>query len=272
MRTRVVLVCPLASLALLLASCGRSVDHAGTSHGPSQGSHGSVEQLSQPEYGPVARPVNPDPRVGAIFPDSGKMHSCTASVVHSKDGDLVLTAAHCLLGTLRASFVPGFSGDATPGDMWTVGEVYFDGRWLANREPRADYAIARVSRADGGSVEARAGSALSLGTAPAAGSRVTVTGYAAGVGGQPIGCQASTGVTTTGFPSLACDGLVGGTSGAPWVMGSTITGVIGGIEGGGCAESMSYSPPFDDHTAALLARAEAGGPGDAAPRDFDDTC
>ena len=99
----------------------------------------------------------------------------------------------------------------------------------ANKDPRADYAIARVSRQRGGSVEAQAGSALTLGVAPAPGTRVTVMGYPAGVGGPPIGCQASTGITDSGFPSLACAGLVDGTSGAPWISGSTVTGVIGGL-------------------------------------------
>jgi hypothetical protein len=108
--------------------------------------------------------------------------------------------------------------------------------------------------------------------APPSGSRVTVLGYPSGVGGSPIGCQTSTGVTDSGFPSLACEGLVGGTSGAPWVSGTTVTGVIGGLEGGGCAENVSYSAPFDERTAALLTRADAGGPGDTVPSDVADAC
>ena len=70
----------------------------------------------------------------------------------------------------------------------------------------------------------------------------------------------------------SCAGLVDGTSGAPWINGSTVTGVIGGLHGGGCAENLSYSSPFDQHIAQLFARAQAGGPGDAAPQSFDDEC
>lgn len=183
---------------------------------------------------------------------------------------MVLTAAHCLLGEMDATFVPGFAGDATITDTFTVEEVYFDARWMAGRDPRADFAIAKVSGA--GSVERRAGGALSLGTAPPPGSRVSVTGYPAGVGGRPIACQGITGVAEGGFPSLPCNGLVDGTSGAPWVNGSTVVGVIGGFEGGGCTENLSYSAPFDEHTAQLLARAEAGGPGDSPPADYEDFC
>ena len=40
---------------------------------------------------------------------------------------------------------------------------------------------------------------------------------------------------------------------APWISGSTVTGVIGGLHGGGCAENLSYSSPFDEHIAELFA-------------------
>jgi hypothetical protein len=248
MRIGTVLLCPLVSLTTLLTSC------SGFGHGP------------------AATQVDPDPRVGAIFLDGGTVHVCTGSVVHSRGGNLVLIAAHCLSGGTQARFAPGFLDHAAPADLWRVDDVYFDPRWIDGKDPHADYAIARVSSRRGGSVEAYAGSGLTLGAAPAPGTRVTVTGYPAGVGGSPIVCQASTGITESGFPSLACDGLVGGTSGAPWVSGSTVTGVIGGLEGGGCQATVSYSAPFDERTAQLLARAEAGGPGDTAPTDYDDGC
>jgi hypothetical protein len=44
------------------------------------------------------------------------------------------------------------------------------------------------------------------------------------------------------------------------------------LEGGGCEEDVSYSPPFDDAVKQLLRRAEAGGPGDAVPTVFADDC
>ncbi len=96
--------------------------------------------------------------------------------------------------------------------------------------------------------------------------------YPAGVGGLPVGCQATTGLNAGGFPELPCAGLVDGTSGAPWISGSTVTGVIGGPHGGGCAENLSYSSPFDQHVTELLVRAEAGGPADAPPSPYDDQC
>ncbi len=269
-----VLLCPLVGLATLVTSCSRPVGHASMPSVSPPKTSASVQRLSQPQQKAVASPVDPDWRVGAIFIDSGPLHVCTGSVVHSAGGNLMMTAAHCLAGASQITFVPGFAGDAAPGpaDVWKADAVYLDPRWTASKDPHADYAIARVSNDASGSVESRVGLALTLGTAPPPGSRVTVLGYPAGVGGSPVGCQASTSVTESGFPAVACEGLVDGTSGAPWVSGTALTGLIGGFERGGCAADVSYSAPFDAQTAQLLARAEAGGPGDTVPNDVDDSC
>jgi hypothetical protein len=272
MRVSTVLLCPLIGLAALVTACDRPAVHASVPSVSAPRTSVPVKRLSDPQHGPVAGRMDTDLRVGAIFLDGGNMHVCTGSVVHSAGGNVVMTAAHCLAGATRIAFAPGFAGDAAPAELWTADNVYLDPRWIASRDPRADYAMVQVNSERGGSVESRTGLALSLGTAPPPGSRVTVMGYPSGVGGSPIGCQATTGVTDAGFPSLMCEGLVGGTSGAPWVSGTTITGLIGGLDGGGCAENVSYSAPFDEETAQLLARAEAGGPGDTVPKDVTDTC
>lgn len=274
MRLPTVLLGSGVGLATLLTSCVPPADHAAHPLVTTPVNTAPVQRLSQPQQKAVAHPVDPDRRVGAIFINDGSLHVCTGSVVHSAEGNLVITAAHCLAGAAKITFVPGFAGDAAPapGDVWKADAVYLDPRWTSGKDPHADYAIARVSNDAGDSVESRVGLALTLGTAPPPGSRVTVLGYPAGVGGSPVACQASTSVNDTGFPSLACEGLVDGTSGAPWVSGTMLTGVIGGFERGGCAANVSYSAPFDDHTAQLLARAEAGGPGDPVPADLDDSC
>ena len=216
-----------------------------------------------------ARPVAPRPAVGALFLGGTDTHTCTASVIHSTSQDLILTAAHCLAAGLPTTFVPGFDQSAAPGAVWTVDTVYLDPRWVATQDPKADYAIARVSRPAGGSIEAVTGQALTLGTAPSG--PVTVIGYPLGDGGPPLGCDTTAGVDG-GYPWLRCNGLGDGTSGGPWIAGATVTGVIGGRDGGGCQDNISYSSPFDAATAALLVRAEAGGPGDDAPTSFDSDC
>jgi hypothetical protein len=266
MRVLTAAVSSAVGLSILLTACGGQPDSAPVSTRPEKPAVDSAQHRIE------VAPVAPDPRVGAIFFGGGDLHGCTGSVVHSTAGNLVLTAAHCLGPGISAAFVPGFSKKAEPANTWAVDEVYLDPRWVNKQDPRADYAIARVSRPEGGSIEAQVGSALSLGAAPAPGSRVSVIAYLAGVGGKPIGCQASTRIAVGGYPELPCAGMADGTSGAPWITGSKVVGVIGGLHGGGCAENLSYSSPFDDHTTGLLTRAEAGGPGDAPPAAFDDEC
>jgi hypothetical protein len=218
----------------------------------------------------VAAPVPADPRVGALFLGAGSLHTCTAAVVDSTAGDLILTAAHCVADGFDTTFVPGFTDAAEAPDPWHVDAVYLDPRWTSANDPMADYAIARVSRASGG--ELSPGGGMTLGAAPGPGTVVAVTGYALGEGGGPIGCRAATTIAPGGFPSLPCAGLVAGVSGAPWVVDSTITGLVGGLDGGGCDENLSYSPPLDAAVQTLLQRAEQGGPGDTAPTAFDDGC
>jgi Trypsin-like peptidase domain len=265
MRVRAATVGMTVGLAMSLAACGNQSHSTPSTSKSDKAVVGGAGRA-------VAAPVNPDPRVGAVFFGGTELHACTGSVLHSAAGNLVLTAAHCLAPDVSATFVPGFARKATPADLWTVDVLYLDPGWIADQDPRADYAIARVSRVEGGSVEAEVGSAFSLGAAPARGSSVSVIGYPAGVGGMPIGCQTSTGITGGGYPSLRCAGMANGTSGAPWISGSNVVGVIGGLHGGGCAENLSYSPPFDRHVTDLLARAEAGGPGDAPPAGYNDEC
>ena len=232
----------------------------------------AAPRTEQRAVGLSARPVAPDPRVGAVFLGGSSLHTCTAGVLDSPGGNLIITAAHCVADGVDTVFVSGFYNDAGPANTWHVDAVYLDPRWMASQDPLADYAIAKVSRGSGGTVQAQAGGGLRLGPAPKPGTVITVSGYGVGVGGGPVGCRTATAPNTRGYPSLACAGLVDGLSGAPWIDGSTVTGVIGGLDGGGCNDKLSYSPPFDNAVTGVLARAEAGGPADAAPTSSADTC
>jgi hypothetical protein len=259
MRFRPVLAILLLTTALWPVGCARSRPATPSSPPP-------------PPTSARAAPVDPDRVVGAVFLGASDLHTCTGSVLRSSTGNLILTAAHCLTSDYPTTFVPGFSGQTGPAGTWNVDAIYLDPRWLVNQDPLADFAIARVSRREGGSVESLVGTGLTLGTAPAAGTVVSVTGYPLSVGGAPIGCRVPTGTASAGFPSLQCTGLVAGTSGAPWRTSSTVVGLVGGLDGGGCEENLSYSSPFDGRVVELLHRAEAGGPADTAPEVFDDEC
>jgi Trypsin len=65
------------------------------------------------------RSFNGTPAVGALFTVSGGQlgrHFCTASVVDSPPGDLVITAAHCVSGMAagQIAFVPGYRSGVAP--------------------------------------------------------------------------------------------------------------------------------------------------------------
>ncbi|CDO30323.1 trypsin-like serine peptidase [Mycolicibacterium porcinum] len=261
-----------ATMTALAAACAGPVTRtAGAgSAGPMTAPPTSPPVVASPLSQAGAESVIPDRRVGALFLGDTTTHTCSGSVLASTSGDLILTAAHCLLDGVDTSFVPGFGEGG--GDTWHVDAAYLDPRWIAEQDPQADYAIVRVTGGSGASLLAAAGGGLILGSAPAQGSPVTVTGYPMGEGGSPLACRGATTWSPQGFPSLACGGLTDGFSGAPWVSGSTVTGLVGGLDGGGCDDDLSYSPRFDDHIGRLLARAEAGGPGDAAPAALESDC
>src|SRR5579859_7830432 len=76
----------------------------------------------------AGRPFAGTPAVGALFATTrggglGR-HFCTASVVHSPRGDVLITAAHCVPPRAarggQIAFVPGYSGGRAPYEIWTV--------------------------------------------------------------------------------------------------------------------------------------------------------
>ncbi|TPG37038.1 trypsin-like serine peptidase [Mycolicibacterium hodleri] len=260
----------VVALATMTTACGETSPPGVMAAAPSSSSRAAPAPTAAATA--TADPVDPDPRVGAIFLGGNSLHTCTGAVLDTTAGDLILTAAHCLADGLDASFVPGFSESAQPQEFWHIDSVYLDPRWVSSQDPMADFAVARVSRQDGGSVESAAGGGFAIGPSPGVGTDVVVTGYALGVGGVPVGCSARMAGLERGYPSIRCAGLVDGTSGSPWLSGSTVVGITGGLEGGGCEENVSYAPPFGADVTRVATRAEAGEPGDVAPTAFNADC
>lgn len=246
--------------ALLVAGlcAGAGASTAAASGG--LGLPGAVTVTSIPTVGPLFIPS-----VLGLGPALGLPHYCSASVVHSPGHDLVLTAAHCVYGNgFAIEFAPGFHDGKSPYGVWAVRRAYLDPQWLHGQDPHHDFAILQLARRGGLGVEDRTGTAPQLGTAPAAGSMVSVDGYVAGSGGKPITCPATV-YYTAGYPSFDCAGFKSGVSGGPWLQAGHVVGVIGGLDQGGCTAATSYSAPFGAAVAALLARAELGGPGNSGP-------
>ena len=220
------------------------------------------------------------PQVGALSSSSATAeHDCTASVVDSPSGDLLLTAAHCVSASGAGMvFAPGFHDGISPYGRWRVTAAHLAPGWVKRQDPREDYAILTVAPQDidGRTTEIeQVTGAYRLGTTAKRGERITVTGYPAGTDNDPITCR-TTVFVTRGFPSFNCHGYVDGTSGSPWLIdtarGPTIVGVIGGLNQGGCVDYTSYSSPLDRSTRTAYVRASNDATGDVAPARDSDGC
>lgn len=217
--------------------------------------------------------------IGALFMNSRAQHFCTSSVVDSAHGDVLITAAHCVSGTgANMVFAPGYHDGVSPYGRWRVTGVHLAPGWLKSRDPHDDFAFLTVApqmikgRLEG--IEQVTG-AYQLGGLPRSGAAITVTGYPAGSDDKPISCR-TTVFFTGAFPSFDCRGYVDGTSGSPWLVhtasGTSVVGVIGGKNQGGCVDSRSYSPPLtQDARRAYLRAADHDAP-DVAPGPAGDGC
>ena len=239
-----------------------------------------------------ASAVQGDPGVGALFADpTTAQHGCTGTVLDAAH-DLVLTAAHCVVGTgAGMRFVPGYNGtaaDSAPFGVWSVDRVWAAAGWLAGQEPAHDLAVLQVDSQPfrGGpirSVDQVTGGhpvVVTRGTGDTATSAtgpVTVVAYNAGDADSAVACTVGASVDPVPM-SFNCGGYFAGTSGAPWLLKSTVkhparvVGIIGGPYQGGCTDAVSYSPSFDDQLTQLLARAVSDLPGDDIPAAGDDGC
>ncbi|GAA4524578.1 trypsin-like serine peptidase [Amycolatopsis samaneae] len=183
------------------------------------------------------------PAVGALF--SGGRHFCSASVVHSGAGDVVLTAAHCVSGRSGLTFAPGYHDGVAPSGQWQVTGVFVAPGWTASADPDLDFAFLTVHRpGESRPVESLTG-ANTLGTGRGFVNAVTLTGYP-DTTDAPVVCRN----TTTQFGAyqqrIACPGFPDGTSGGPWVTDTGfVVGVIGGYQQGGNSPDVSYSAYFD---------------------------
>lgn len=202
------------------------------------------------------------PTVGMLFSVGSDLaaHFCTASVVHSPGRDLIMTAAHCVGGS-HLGFVPDYRAGTTrqPYGIWAVGREFTDTRWSPDDDAASDYdfAFATVDPGPHGERLEDLTGANRLERTPGYRNRVTVIGYPHSAD-DPTD-QAVTCTTTTGRLEgeqelqMDCEGFYTGTSGSPWILdyttrtrSGTVIGVIGGMDGGGTTDRVSYSPILGD--------------------------
>ncbi|MFI5617034.1 hypothetical protein [Streptomyces sp. NPDC051567] len=225
------------------------------------------------------------PVVGRMFvmKDDGA-YFCTASVVSSPGRDLVLSAAHCLLGTdtRQVAFVPRYTiENPQPYGMFPVlrgsdgrSKVWIDPRYRsrgADRGAAFDVAFAQVGPDTGGfPVEDVVGGNRLVTGAGYAHERVSLIGYPA-TAARPRLCVNRTTRFTSADPGIPgtflridCTGYPGGTSGGPFLTHfdertgtGDVVGVIGGWKTGGDTPDTSYSSYFGTEVRELYEKAAA---------------
>ena len=201
--------------------------------------------------------------VGALFRvTNGQLgtHFCTASVIDSPAGNLLITAAHCVTGYFDASpvglaFVPGYNGTAPLG-TWTVTRIFVDPAWASSADPDDDVAFLTVApHGNNTSIESVTGAdRLKIGQ-PSTGI-VRVIGYPDSQSG-PLSCQNRITEFSSSQMEFDCNGYTNGTSGSPFLINvnaageGTVIGVIGGYEQGGYSADVSYAATFRTNVQAL---------------------
>jgi V8-like Glu-specific endopeptidase len=218
---------------------------------------------------PTAEKFGGVPRVGALFSTTGgKGHFCTASVVDSAAGDLVITAAHCVYDksggyATNVEYVPGYHDGERPYGAWAVRKITVASGWRQSQNPNLDVAFLAVGPAGGARIQARTGG-LTLGTGRGYAEAIEPIGYN-NTDDEPVRCQTHSFKSQAAQLEFYCHGFWNGTSGGPWIAGfnartgtGTLIGVIGGYEQGGDYDWASYSPYFGSAVRSLFQQAGGG--------------
>ncbi|MEW2584650.1 S1 family peptidase [Streptomyces virginiae] len=226
------------------------------------------------------------PVVGRMFlVKGGGSYFCTASVVASPGRNLVISAAHCLLGadTQQVAFVPQYTrAKPRPFGMFPVvrtaagrSKIWIDQRYRTqgvNRAAALDVAFAQVGPgAKGLRVQDVVGGNRLVTGAGYAHARATLIGHPSTAARPRLCFNRTTKYTSTdaripgSFLRIACTGYPGGTSGGPFLLrldGRTgtgdVVGVIGGWKTGGDKSDVSYSSYFGTDIRKLYEKAVAG--------------
>ena len=222
----------------------------------------TVDSSTQPSSSPSAKPFGGTSVAGVLYqPGSGvSSHFCSASVVHSASGNLVITAAHCVYSDGPKSdiaFAPGFHDGQLPYGSWTVTKVVVSQNWQSSNNPDEDVAFLQVApNSSGASLESVTG-ADQIAFNQGFGMPVTVPAYPQG-SDTPITCVAPAVKFSSTQTEWDCRGYPDGTSGAPFLANvdssggkGTVIGVIGGYQQGGLTPDVSYSASFGSAVQAL---------------------
>ncbi|MET8446717.1 trypsin-like peptidase domain-containing protein [Streptomyces sp. NPDC005209] len=231
--------------------------------------------------------------IGRMYMQRGSgSYFCTASVIKSRNRNIVLTAGHCMDGRAGGgamAFVPQWTAaNPRPHGVFPVAtdtrgrsRVWIDQRYYDRGHTKGapwDVAFAQVgARSDGKKAQDVVGAnTLATGRGYAF-PRIRLIGYP-NADQQPLTCTNSTTrfTPTDGTPGsylrIACDDYRSGTSGGPFLANfnsrtgtGDVVGSIGGWKTGGPTADISYSPYFGSDIQRLYDAAVNGSP-PARPR------
>jgi len=227
----------------------------------------------------TGKPFGGTPAVGALFTTShGQLgtHFCTASVVSSPHGDLLVTAAHCVTGGQGVTgrqgvtgtqgtiaFAPGYTNGKAPYGIWYVSRVFTDQAWNASASQDDDVAFLQVRQNSTSTPIEDITGAEDLGIDLSPVELARVIGYPNGAS-EPMICQNWTKAFSATQLEFDCGGYPDGTSGGPFLVKvdqatgqGTVMGVIGGYEQGGDDPAVSYAVRFGPSISALYQKAGA---------------
>ena len=216
----------------------------------------------------ASTPLMANTAVGALFTTrDGHIghHFCTASVVASFHGNVLITAAHCMAGISFTApdgvvFAPGYRDGRFPLGVWDVTSAFTTTKWAASRDPNDDVAFLIANSPGRPPVQQVTGADV-LGFDVSLPARIEAIGYP-DAASQPVACSAlALNVHPDGLRQLTftCPGFTDGTSGGPLLSNvspatgrGTLIGVIGGYHQGGYTATVSYSARFAQNVAALF--------------------
>ena len=210
------------------------------------------------------------PTVGTLFFTTGtQAHFCSASVVNSFTGDVVLTAAHCVYGSTYATnieFVPKYHSGQMPYGAWPVATITVATGWQRSHDQDLDFAFLTVSPPAGTRTPIQfVTGGLWLGIDQGYDHPIEVIGYN-NAGNAPIKCASTSFKYEANQMKFFCLNYQSGTSGGPWILGfdpatgtGTVFGVIGGYKEGGLHPWASFSAYFGPPALALFLQAQRQG-------------
>jgi V8-like Glu-specific endopeptidase len=251
---------------------------AATPAGPAIQAGGSASPGVSPaaQATPTEPPGVPDPVTGNGVPTVGALffttfgvqvlHFCTASVVDSTAGDVVLTAAHCVydggpVGDL--AYVPEWHAGTSPYGAWTVSSITVAAGWKQSQNPADDYAFLTVTPPSGTKKIQQVTGGLKLAVNAGYAHPIHVIGYNA-LSVLAIECSTKSFEFEAGQMEFYCNSFYDGVSGSPWITGfnpangtGTVIGNVGGYEQGGDESWASYSDYYTSAVQQLFTQAQA---------------